>query len=197
MIAIKDIAYVRYQAQNLDTMESFLEDFGLSRAHRTETASYSRACGPSHHCHITELGLVNRTVGFGLMAKSAADLEELAARLGIPVEDNPEPGGGQRVRFTDPAGFLVDLIYGQTAVVKLPHREPLQMNPATGRTRLGKVVRLKPQPSSVMRLGHVALLVPDFKKSFEFYTDVLDSNPQTATTPEYRKTPLPPSCTVV
>ncbi len=173
MIALKDIAYVRYQAENLDSMAAFLEDFGLHCIHRTEAALYMRACGPVHYCHITELGSTNRTLGFGLLAQSAADLERLAARLGVPVEDNPEPGGGQRVRFTDPAGFLVDVIHGQAAVSTLPHREPLQMNSATGRPRLGKVVRLKPQPSNVMRLGHIALLVPDFRKSFEFYTEVL------------------------
>ena len=47
------------------------------------------------------------------------------------------------------------------------------MNPATGRRRLGRTIRLKPQPSSVMRLGHVALLVADFAKAHAFYTEVL------------------------
>lgn len=177
MIALKDIAYVRYQAKNLDTMEAFLQDFGLHCVHRTKDVLYMRACGAVHHCHITELGATNRALGFGLLAQSAADLGRVAARLGIPVEDNPEPGGGQRVRFTDPSGFVVDVLHGQAAVSELPHREPMQMNLATARTRLGKVIRLKPQPSNVMRLGHVALLVSDFQKSYEFYTEVLGFKP--------------------
>ncbi len=173
MIAVKDIAYVRYQATDLDTMEAFLLDFGLHRAARTDQALYMRACGEAHHVHITERGKCNRILGFGLLSQSADDLDNLGEHLGLPVENNPEPGGGRRVRLTDPAGFIVDVIHGQATLPHLPHREPMQMNPASGRSRLGKVIRLKPQPSNIMRLGHVALLVPDFRKCFEFYRDVL------------------------
>ncbi|MEO8119138.1 MAG: VOC family protein, partial [Rhodoferax sp.] len=174
MIAIKDIAYVRYQAADLDTMEAFLLDFGLQRAARTDQALYMRACGEAHHVHITEVGDSNRTLGFGLLAQSAVDLDILATRLNIQVEDNPEPGGGQRVRFTDPAGFQVDVIHGQEKHAPLPQRAPVAMNPAVDRQRFGKTVRLKPQPSTVIRLGHVALLVPDFAEAHAFYRDVLE-----------------------
>jgi catechol 2,3-dioxygenase-like lactoylglutathione lyase family enzyme len=177
VITVKDIAFVRYQATDLELMERFLLDFGLHRAHRSAQALYMRASGPAHHCHITELGEANATVGFGLLAQSEADLHTLAPEVGSKVEDNPEPGGGKRVRFRDPAGFLVDVIHGQATVAELPHREPLQMNPATGRARLGKSVRLKPQASSVVRLGHAALLVADFPKALDFYTRVLGLRP--------------------
>lgn len=173
MITVKDIAFVRYQATDLDLMEKFMTDFGLHRADRTSNALYLRACGPAHHCHITELGETNATLGIGLYAQSEADLGKLAAEVGSRVEDNREPGGGKRVRFRDPMGFLVDVIHGQTTVPEIPHRAPLQVNPATGRTRFGKAVRLKPQPSSVMRLGHAVLLVTDFQKALDFYTRVL------------------------
>lgn len=177
MITVKDIAFVRYQATDLDTMEAFLQDFGLHRAARNHGALYMRACAAAHHSHITELGATNRTLGFGLLAQSAADLTALASRLGVAVEDNPEPGGGQRVRFTDPAGFLVEVIHGQAVLPELPRREPLPMNPATGRARFGKVIRQEPQPSSVMRLGHIALLVADFRACLTFYTEVLGFKP--------------------
>ena len=38
MIAIQDIAYVRYGAPDLDLMQAFLEDFGLHVASRTGDA---------------------------------------------------------------------------------------------------------------------------------------------------------------
>jgi hypothetical protein len=38
MPAVRDLACVRYQAPDLDAVENFLTDFGLHRAHRTETA---------------------------------------------------------------------------------------------------------------------------------------------------------------
>lgn len=177
MITIRDIAYVRYEVPDLDKMEAFLVDFGLQRVARTDTALYMRAASPLHHAHIAELGGSSRTIGFGLLADSADDLTELATTLKVAVERNPEPGGGQRVRFTDPSGFVVDVIHGQQALPALPQREPVAVNPYKGRERLGKVIRHKPQASSVARLGHVALLVPDFKKSFDFYTQVLGFKP--------------------
>lgn len=177
MVGITDIAFVRYQATDLDRMESFLRDFGLHRSARNDRALYMRAAGPAHHAHITELGESERPLGFGFFVDSETALRQLAERVGAAVENNPEPGGGKRVRTTDPAGFVVDLIYGQHMLEALPHRAPLSVNTATQRARMGTTIRLKPAPSDVMRLGHVALLVPDFRASFAFYQDVLGMRP--------------------
>lgn len=173
VIQVQDIAYVRYQATDLEQMESFLGDFGLQRAARTPHALYMRAAGPLHHCHITEQGPANKHLGFGFLAGSAEDLERLAARVDSRVEANPEPGGGLRVRFTDPAGFIVDVLHGQQTHAPLPTREALAFNSASQRERLGRTIRGKPQPSSVMRLGHLAVMVPDFARSHAFYQELL------------------------
>ncbi|WP_411389716.1 VOC family protein [Pseudomonas sp. MPB23] len=173
MITVKDIAFVRYQVTDLESMEQFLVDFGLHQVVRTERALYMRAAGADHHSHISELGDKNAPIGFGLKAQSLADLERLAAHLNLSVEDSLEPGGGKRVRFTDPAGFVVDVIHGQTLHAPLPTREPLAMNPAVRRQRFGKKVRVACRPSSVMRLGHVAVLVSNFQEMLAFYRDVL------------------------
>jgi len=173
MITVQDIAFVRYQVTDLDRMEAFLIDFGLHRVARTPNALYMRSAGSSHHVHVSELGSENRSLGFALLAQSAQDLVQLAEYLGVAVESSPEPGGGQRVRFMDPAGFQVDVIHGQARHEPLPQRAPVAVNPAVDRQRFGKTVRLKPQPSTVARLGHVALLVPDFTKAHAFYRDVL------------------------
>lgn len=177
MITVTDIAFVRYQVTDLDRMESFLIDFGLHRSSRTADALYMRAAGPAHHVHISQLGAENKAIGFGLNVSSAADLQKLATHLGLSVEENPEPGGGQRVRFTDPAGFLVDVIHDQQKLSPLPVRQPIEMNFAADRKRLGTVIRQKPQPSAVTRLGHVALLVADFPKTSKFYQEILGFRP--------------------
>jgi hypothetical protein len=132
MIRVTDIVYVRYQAPDLDRMEAFLLDFGLQRAACTGQALYMRGNGAAHHVHITEQGPA-ATLGFGLQAASGADLDRLAERLGVAVQDNPEPGGGQRVRFTDPAGFVVDVIHGQATVSATPVRAVIEANPAVQR----------------------------------------------------------------
>lgn len=177
MIAVKDIAYVRYQVTDLDRMETFLADFGLHRVARTDEALYMRAADSLHYAHISELGNSNRSLGFGFLAQSEQDLYRLADELGLAVEDNPEPGGGRRVRFTDPAGFLVDVIHGQQILPPLAQREPMAVNPYKGRARQGEVIRFKPMPSGAVRLGHVAVLVADFKACYEFYTRTLGFKP--------------------
>ena len=119
---IRDIAFVRYTMTDLDRLQAFLTDFGLHTVARTPQALYSRAAGPLQYVHVAELGAENGHVGFGLLARSAVALDEVAERVGRPVEANPEPGGGQRVRFSDPAGFVVDVIHGQAPHESLPVR---------------------------------------------------------------------------
>ena len=177
MSPIRDIAFVRYQVTDLSKLTPFLQDFGLHVVERTASAVYSRTAGPAHHAHIAEAGPENATIGFGLYARSAADLALVAERVGRPVENNPEPGGGQRVRFTDPAGFVVDVIHGQAQHAALPVRDPIPANPATGRRRLGQSIRLSPAVSSLTRLGHLALLVADFPATYKFYQEVLGFKP--------------------
>ena len=173
MTVIEDIAFVRYGAPDLDTMETFLLDFGLRPSIRTADTLYMRALGTAHHVHITELSDQPTTLGFGLRARSADDLAKLAAEVGARVEDNPEPGGGHRVRLRDPVGYLVDVIHGQATVAPIAHRDPMGVNPIVGRSRYGRFVRVPPGPSNVVRLGHVFIQTTDMKASLEFYTRLL------------------------
>jgi catechol 2,3-dioxygenase-like lactoylglutathione lyase family enzyme len=177
MSPVLDIAFVRYQVTDLDLQQTFLADFGLHLVSRTPSAIYMRAAGPIHHVHVSELGLENATIGFGLIAADRQALERIAAAVARPIEPNPEPGGGERVRFVDPSGFVVDSLHGQSQHAPMPVRQPLAMNTATDRKRLGRSIRLQPAPSAVERLGHVALLVADFPKAYAFYTDILGFKP--------------------
>ena len=177
MSPIQDIAFVRYQVTDLDAQESFLQDFGLHIVARLPHAIYARTAGPAHHNYVAEAGPENATIGFGLLARSLDDLARVAARVGQPVTANHEPGGGQRVRFVDPAGFVVDVIHGRAEHEPMPMREPIPFNPSTERRRLGRPVRLAPAPCTLARLGHVALLVKDFRSAFEFYREVLGFEP--------------------
>ena len=173
MIAIQDIAYVRYGAPDLDVMQAFLEDFGLHLAHRSDAALYMRGIGGAPFLHVTERTEQAGQIGFGLHAKSAADLKSLAAVLGVQMESNREPGGGQVVRFTDPAGLRVEVLHGQNQLSHLASRAPIELNRAGQRARSGATVRLAAAPSHVMRLGHVAIHVADFPKVVNFYTNTL------------------------
>ncbi len=114
MIAVKDMAYVRYQAPDLDAMERCLLDFGLHRVRRSDDALHMRSHGSAPFVHVTQRGPA-ASIGFGLIAGSADDLRRLAAETGTRVEPSDEPGGGLRVTLTDPAGLRVDVVHGQVA----------------------------------------------------------------------------------
>ena len=46
MIKVVDVAYARFAAPDLDRMETFLLDFGLTRQHRDDKTLYMRGTGP-------------------------------------------------------------------------------------------------------------------------------------------------------
>jgi len=170
---VSGIAYVRYQAPDLDLMENFLLDFGMIRSVRTASALYMRGTGPNHHLHITELGEQSRGIGIGMIAASLTDLEEIAASAGATIEESNEPGGGLRAILTDPNGFRVDIIHGQQQLEPLPVRMPLILNNSLETNRVGKVQRPEPGPSHVARTEHAVLIGPNFAEALDFYENTL------------------------
>jgi catechol 2,3-dioxygenase-like lactoylglutathione lyase family enzyme len=158
-------------------MENFLIDFGLYVAKKKNDVLYMRTANNLPYSHITHLGNENKTLGVGFIVDTAEELNKIASKGGVSVEDNPEPAGGKRVRFIDPAGFIVDVLHGYEKVEPIESREETAFNSARIRLRFGKTIRFKKGPSIAMRLGHAALLVKDFKASFDFYTNVLGFTP--------------------
>src|ERR1700758_2690690 len=115
-----DLAYGRIRSPDLDKQEEFLTDFGMVRADRTRTALYMRGTDAPHHIHVTELG-EPRYVGIALHAASVEDLDRLSRVEGAScVEDIDEPGGGKRVRLTDPDGYQVEVIHGMSMLAPIP-----------------------------------------------------------------------------
>lgn len=176
-MSISDIAYVRYEAPDLSKMENFLHDFGLITAAKTEESLYMRAANNLPYSHVTHLGKDNKTLGFGFIVDTEEALNEISNKSGVSIEQNPEPAGGQRIRLTDPSGFVVDVIHGYKTLNPIKVRDETEFNSANKRQRLGSTIRLSKAPSSVMRLGHVAVLVSDYKSSFDFYSNILGMYP--------------------
>lgn len=171
MIKVPDLAYVRFRAPDLDRAEAFLTDFGLTRAARTDDTLYMRGTDGQHHLHVTERGEAG-FAGVGLRAASAADLETIARAPGAsPVEAIDEPGGGRRVRLTDPNGIALEVVHGIETVppVIVPARNPL--NTGDRRGRCGERQSVTAGAAHVKRLGHFVLLVNDFRETEAFYRD--------------------------
>lgn len=169
MIKVKDLAYVRFSAPDLDRMERFATDFGLVVTSRTDDRLYARGTDPSPYVHVTERGEAGFR-GMAFEAGSAADLASAAKLDGAsPVEKIDAPGGGQRVRFTDPDGFAVEVVHGREEPSALPPRRAAAFNLGGDRGRLGKLQRVASGPSSVKRLGHAVVRVSDFRRSADWY----------------------------
>src|SRR3970040_26759 len=119
-----DLAYGRLRSPALDQEETFLTDFGMVRAARTKTALYMRGTDAPHHIHVTELG-EPRYVGIAVHATSLEDLDRLSRVAGASaIEDIDEPGGGKRVRLTDPDGYHVEVVHGMALLDPIPLTRP-------------------------------------------------------------------------
>lgn len=170
---VVDIAYARLAAPDLDRAEEFLIQFGLVRAARTATALYMRGTDPAHHLHVTELG-PPRFIGFAYHAADAGELGKLARLPGASgIEAIDEPGGGQRVRLTDPNGFQIEIVHGIAAVEALPLPENAVNTAGARDRRLGALTRLAPGPVPVKRLGHGVIVTTDLARTLAWYRETL------------------------
>lgn len=168
MIRVTDIAYVRLSAPDLDQMEVFLGEFGMVTVAKSATHLYARGTSARPYGHVTEKGEPG-FLGLGFYADSLDDLAKLASEEGVALKDNPAPGGGKILRLTDPDGFSVDVVAGQSLPVELPLTRHLVHNDAEAYPRKGDPLRVSSGPSQVKRLGHAVVNVTDFRKSEEWY----------------------------
>ncbi len=169
MIKVHDIAYVRFNAPDLDVMEKFGTDFGLVVAAREGDTLYMRGTDPQPYCHVTHLGEPG-FAGLAFEAASADDLEGAAELEGAsPVEELKAPGGGRRVRFTDPDGFPVEVVHGRARVDALEVPAAAPLNRGSTRVRKGDLQRVPAGPARVKRLGHAVLKTSDFRVSEAWY----------------------------
>ncbi len=173
VIKVKDLAYGRLRAPDLDAMEEFLVHFGMSRADRTKDALYMRGTDPDHHIHVTELG-EPAFVGFAYQAENEADLERLAATPGASdVEDIDEPGGGKRVRLREPNGYQIEVVHGIASVSAQTVARDLNNSGAEPLRRAGAPVRLAKSPSPVKRIGHGVIATPKVVETARWFQETL------------------------
>ena len=173
IIKAYDLAYGRLWAPDLDKEEEFLTDFGMIRAERTANALYMRGTDPPHHIHVTELG-EPKFVGIAVHAASPEDLEKLTRLPGAsPIESIDEPGGGRRVRLTDPDGHQVEVIHGMQMLDPIPVTRPPVNSGYDKYRRKGALYRVPRGPAQIKRFGHFVLMSPNFDKMVAWYRETL------------------------
>ena len=168
IIKISDISHVRFTAPDLQEMEVFLVQFGLTPTLWPDGVLYARGAGSTPFLHATAPGAPG-FAALGLRAASIADLEVLARAEGAAVEDLDAPGGGKVVRLRDPDGCLVEVVAGQTPADPLPLEPESPRNSVLAHGRVREAVRLRTGRATAVRLGHCVLEVSDFRGAEAWY----------------------------
>ena len=173
LIKVRDLAYGRLRAPDLDVMEEFLTHFGMTRAARTPTALYMRGTDPRHHLHVTEKG-DSGFIGFAYLAASEDDLRTVAKAPGASaVESMDEPGGGKRVRLREPNGYQIEVVHGIAAVPVIPVPRDAMNTGNDPLRRAGRVLRLAKSPAPVKRIGHGVLGTPKVRETVAWFREIL------------------------
>ncbi len=159
MIKVQDIVYTVVGSPDLDKHESFLSDFGMERAARTDDRLYMRGAGKYPYIHVSQKG----DPGLFEAAFRVNDQAELEEAASLPdasgIEDIDAPGGGRRVRLTGPDGFAFHLVHGIETVEEKPMRAPLAINFAREKHRLGELQRPPYEKPQINRIGHCVFKV--------------------------------------
>lgn len=169
VIKIADIAHVRFAAPDLGRMRGFLDDFGMT-TFEADGRLYGRGGDGRPFLHVTEPGEAG-FLALGLRAATLDDLDVLAAAEGVAVETSSEPGGGSVVRLTDPDGYGVEVVAGQSKFECAPTPTDTPRNTVAAKQRHRSAVRLDAGPAQVRRIGHAVLKVCDFRTSEKWYKD--------------------------
>lgn len=187
VIRADELGHVVFERKDPDAMVRFLMDFGFIPLEGVPGPSiFLRAYGSAPYCVEIIPSQQDAFVGSGFFAASEADLERLSQLSGCPIEAVTVPGGGRRVRLTDPDGRRVDVVHGHVSAE--PHstrRELIPLNTPQEKRRINTEVRPPLQPTAVHRIGHFVIFTPDFGACAGWYmqwigvlpTDVLtDAN---------------------
>lgn len=172
-IKVADFAFPRMEAPDLDEMEAFLTHFGLVRAERTPDALYMRGADSRHHLHAVHKG-GTKFIGFAYHAADEDDLKRLAGLPGASgIEAVNEPGGGKRVRLTEPNGYQIEVIAGMQSVAPIKIERDQLNTGSEPQRRVGRLMRLSKSPTTIQRIGHGVLGTPKVKETVAWFRNVL------------------------
>jgi catechol 2,3-dioxygenase-like lactoylglutathione lyase family enzyme len=164
MIKVLDVKYVVYGVSDIATTKAFMVDFGLIPVDWSDSnhVAYFRGALASPYIYVAESSSEPALKAIGIEVESVADLERAAQIEGASaIQALRRPGGGRYVEVTIPGGIKLELVHGMEPTAKLPIESPLIINEGIRKSRFNTPQRPDRRPAQVLRLGHVALGVPD------------------------------------
>ncbi|KAH7138463.1 Glyoxalase/Bleomycin resistance protein/Dihydroxybiphenyl dioxygenase [Dendryphion nanum] len=165
------VAHMRYQHPDLEEITTFLRDFGMTVAKKTDTEKWFKGYGTDQYVYYARKG-EKKFLGGTFEVESFGELEKATALpTASPIQElTAAPGGGHMVTLHDPEDFPINLIFGQTKTSGGPWPEILTTNYETTKPRIARFQRFKPGPAAVHKLGHYGLCVQRFPEMLEWYT---------------------------
>ncbi|KAJ3538386.1 hypothetical protein NM208_g5927 [Fusarium decemcellulare] len=177
-IRLVKLAHMRYQHPDLDSITTFLEDFGMHIVKRTDSQVFYRGTGTDQYVYFAQRGPM-KFLGGTFEVESYQDLER-ASKLpnaGTIQELRDAPGGGHLITLTDPLGFPINLLYGQHPRESDGSTDKLVYNYESEKLRIRKFQRFTTGPAAVHKLGHFGLCVADLDTMARFYTTTFNLVP--------------------
>lgn len=181
-IHIRRLSHMRYGHADMQRIDTFLKDFGMTEVKRTSNPEriYYRGYGPDQYVYVAEKSVTPIFLGGCFLVESMLDLKYAAtlpcARNSI-TELTDAPGRGHAVTLVDPDGIPVNLIYGQEERERDEAPIKVSYNTEQEKERVGDFLRFTEAPAKVHKLRHFGLCVSNFKKTYDFYTTLFNFTP--------------------
>jgi hypothetical protein len=132
-----------------------------------------RGTDDHHHLHVVHKG-GTKFIGFAYHAADEDDLKCLAKLPGASaIETMDEPGGGKRVRLTEPNGYQIEVVAGQKRVEPIKVARDEHNTAREPGRRVGRVMRLGKSPTSIQRIGHGVLSSPKVIETVAWFRETL------------------------
>lgn len=178
-------AFVSYSHVDFDKAKQFFLDFGLQIQQESQNEIYFRGYGSEPFVYHLKraTGEVSEFNGAGYVVRTYSELERAQSIPGATaISEFSAPGGGKTVTLTDPQGFKVHLLHGQTE--RIPEElslKKLVINYEDSKPRKGTFQRFEPGPAPVYRWGHYGVTYDasevGYEKMYDWYTKVIGLAP--------------------
>jgi hypothetical protein len=89
------------------------------------------------------------------------------------IENIDEPGGGKRVRLTDPNGYQVEVVFGIDQLEPIKLVRDLTNSGSEPLRRAGRLMRVPKPPTTIKRIAHAVMGTPRFKETLSWFREHL------------------------
>lgn len=165
---------MRYQHPDLETITTFLRDFGMHVVKKESDRIWYGGYGPDQYVYYAQRG-PKKFLGGTFEVETYADLEKyecpgplspmISEKLTVSRATNlpnagriqnlsDAPGGGQMVTVTDPEGYPLNLMYGAIPVKVDKFPEKIIHNTESEKPRQRKFARFQPGPAEVHKVSY-------------------------------------------